>query len=274
MRISELEPGLPADRPSVEHGRAQALRGAVDGGREPGRTGAHHDEIGLVRLELGRKAERPRQLGGAGIREHAAVGEGDGRLRRIGLRLEPMRDPEARDRGPERMGASRAGLGDDRGARRSLTAQPRRLLEQLGDRPVKDLVGARRRPEHVEVDPAARHALEDELGELAIEPTEPGDQEPSPGRGMQRTDAGEELGAALPGREHDRHLVPVAARFLDDRHQLVVRAAADRVVGAVSPLELVGHAAALRRVVVGDHEQRLPVGWRHGGSAVILRPSL
>ncbi len=217
-------------------------------------------------LERRGEAECLRQLGGARIREDAAVGEEHCRLGGMCLLLEPVGNPEPGDRRAQRVGAGRAGLRDDCGAGRPLPAQPRRLLEQLGDRPVEDLVRNGRRAQHVEVDPAARHALEDELGERSIQPAEPRDQEPAPRRRMEAANAREQLGAALARREHDRDDLARRPRLLEDRDQLVVRAAADRVVAAVAPSELVGDAAALRRVVVGDHEQRFAGGWAHGCS--------
>ena len=43
--MRELWPGLPAGRVALDHHRAQALGGAVDGGGQPGGPAAHHHQV-------------------------------------------------------------------------------------------------------------------------------------------------------------------------------------------------------------------------------------
>ncbi len=65
--------GLAAGRLALDHHRPQALRGAVDGGRQPGRAAADDHEVVVVR---GRRAGHPeplRELEHARALEHLAV---------------------------------------------------------------------------------------------------------------------------------------------------------------------------------------------------------
>ena len=207
--------GLAADGARVEHGRPQPLRGAVDRRAQPGGAGADDDEIGLVRVELGRETERPGQLGGSRIGQDLAVGE----RHRRGVTVagdRPVRDAEARQARAELVRAGGACVGDDDRARRPLAAQALRLLQQLADRPVEDLVAPPRRCDHVEVDPAARHAAEDELADAASAPAEPGDQEAAPRRREAAAHPGEQVGSLLPGREGEGDVVAVRLRLVED----------------------------------------------------------
>lgn len=47
---------LASDPSLVDHKGAQALGGAIDGGREPGRPGAHDDDVVRLFLEIDRRA--------------------------------------------------------------------------------------------------------------------------------------------------------------------------------------------------------------------------
>ena len=252
--------GLAADGARVEHGRPQALRGGVHGRAQAGRAGADDDEIGLVRVELRREAERTRQLGRLGIGQHLAVGERHRRLLPVLRGDSPVRNAEPGEAGAKLVRTRRARVGDDGRARGAFAAQALRLLQQLADRPVEDLVPAPRRCDHVEVDPAAGHAAQDELADAAAAPAEPGDQEAAPGGREAAAHPGEQVGSLLSRREGDGDVGPVRLGLVEDALELGGRADPDDVVGAVATLELLRDQAALVRVVVGDHEQRRTVG--------------
>ena len=220
--------GLAADGTGVEHGRAEALGRAVDRGAEPGGTGADDDEVGVVRVELGREAERPRQLRGARVGQSLAVGE---RNRRRAADLgchRPVRDPEPGEGRPQLVCARGAVVCDDDRARRALAAQPLRLLQQLADRPVEDLVAPARRCDHVEVDPTAGHAAQHELADAAAAPAEPRDEKAAPRRREAAAHAGEQVCSLLSGCERERDLVAVCLRLVEDNAELGGRADPDR----------------------------------------------
>ena len=56
-------PGLAAEHGALDHQRVEALRGAVDGGAEPGRPAADDQQVDLLaRRQLEADPERPREL--------------------------------------------------------------------------------------------------------------------------------------------------------------------------------------------------------------------
>ena len=61
--------GLPAERLALEHQRGQAFRGAVDGGAQPGRTGADDGQVEHRRLDVDGDAEGGGELAVGGIGE-------------------------------------------------------------------------------------------------------------------------------------------------------------------------------------------------------------
>ncbi len=182
-----------------------------------------------------------------------------------------MRNAQPRERRLQLVCAPRARVGDHDRSGRALALQPGRLLQELRDRPVEDLVRSPRGADDVQVDPAARHRAQHEAAERAIRPAEPGDQQASPCGREARTHARQQLGAALADGEAHRNVVPVRRRSVERQLQLGDRAAADGIVAAIAPVELVHDASAVGRVVVGDHEQRLASRGGHGASAPILR---
>jgi hypothetical protein len=208
-----------------------------------------------VRIQLGREAERACQLGGARVREHGAVGERD-RRRRLVLRLTcTVRDPEAGQGGAQLVGPGGAEVGHHGRARGPFALQPLRLLQELRDRAVEDLVARTSGPEDVEVDPAPGHAPQHELRGRSVGPAEPRDQQAAAGGGEAPADTGEQGGAVLARREHDGHVLAVGVRLLERLGQLRGRAAADAVVSLVAARQLAHDPAALGRIVVCDHEQ-------------------
>jgi hypothetical protein len=225
-----------------------------------------------VVVEFGGKAERPRQLGGGRVGEHLAVGERHRRSGVVVARQRAVRDAEPRQRRAQAVGFGRLLVRDDRGARRPLAPQPLRLLEQLADRAVEDLVAAARGLDHVEVDPAPGHAAQHQLADAAAAPAEPRDQQPSARRREAAPHAREQRSPVLPRRERDGDVVPARLCLVEYAGELGRRAEPDRVVVAVPPLQLCLDQGALGRVVVGDHEQRRSVGERHRRSPPILRP--
>ena len=224
-----------------------------------------------MRVELGREAERTGQLGRLGIGQHLAVGERHRRRLPVVRCDRPVRNAEPREARAKLVCTRRARVGDDRRARRALAAKALRLLQQLADRPVEDLVPAPGRCDHVEVDPAAGHAAQDELTDAAAAPAEPGDQEAPPGGREAAAHPSEQVGTLLPAREGDGDVGTVGLRLVEDALELGGRADPDGVVGAVATLELFRDQAALVRVVVGDYEQRRTVRGGHERSRAILR---
>jgi hypothetical protein len=65
--------GLASQRPGLGDERPQALGGAVDRGREARRSGAEHDEVEDLPVDLGAQAERARHLRGRRVAQDAVV---------------------------------------------------------------------------------------------------------------------------------------------------------------------------------------------------------
>ena len=95
-------PGLPAGRLALDHDRPQALRRAVDGRGQPGRTGADDHGVVLGRLRLGGEPEQLRDP--AQLRPHdgLAVDDAD---RRVVVRRPAARPTTARRRRRRRAAA-------------------------------------------------------------------------------------------------------------------------------------------------------------------------
>jgi len=88
---------------------------------------------------------------------------------------------------------------------------------------------------------------------------------------MELTNAVEQARSLLTGRKYDGNRGSPLPRTVEHRPHLGGRATPDGVVGAVPPFELLLHAGARSRVVVGDHEQRLLRGSEVTGLPTILR---
>ena len=86
-------PGLAARRPRLGDERPQALRAAVDRGREPGRPGAEHDEVEALAVDLRAQAQRPRDLRRRRVAHHVVGVHEHGRLR--ARDVEPLEHPRA-----------------------------------------------------------------------------------------------------------------------------------------------------------------------------------
>ena len=145
----------------------------------------------------------------------------------------------------------------------ALAAQALGFVQELADRAVEDLVASAGGRDHVQVDPAARHAAQDELAEAGTAPAEPRDQEAAPRGRKAPAHAGQQIGAILSGGEGERDLVTGRRRRVENAPELGGGADPKPVVGAVSALQLGLDQRALVRVVVGDHEQRRSGGGRH-----------
>jgi hypothetical protein len=72
---------LPAGRPGLRHERAQPLRAAVHGGRQPGRSRAQHDEIEALPVDVGAQSERAGDLGRGRVAHHLGGVDEHRRLR-------------------------------------------------------------------------------------------------------------------------------------------------------------------------------------------------
>ena len=79
--MSELERRLPADAALVDDQRPEALRGAVDRRREPGRPGADDDDVELAPFRIDRRADRSGELEIARSLERGPVREDHERKR-------------------------------------------------------------------------------------------------------------------------------------------------------------------------------------------------
>ena len=95
-----------------------------------------------------------------------------------------------------------------------------------------------------------------QLGDRAVGPAEPRDEQPAAGCRKARADLREQGDAFLPGGEHDGDVLAVRrAPAASVSASSAVVTAANRVVGPVAPRQLGHDPAALGGIVVGDHEQ-------------------
>ena len=68
---------LAAEPAFVDDQGAESLRGAIDGRRQTGRSGADDHKVEFHPLRVHRRARRQRELGVAGVRQDRAVGKDD-----------------------------------------------------------------------------------------------------------------------------------------------------------------------------------------------------
>ena len=172
-----------------------------------------------------------RDLGVGGVVQHRAVGEDDERQLAAppaaatsarpsseSARRERVRDRAAPERLPQLVGPAGPGLADDVDGvrRRALRLGP--VEQQARDRLVEQLVGGRRRPQHVVVDATLGDRVEDRLAGVRIAPVAPPDQQPAlrvrvqPARFVQQLAAGRPVEPM--GREHQRDVVAVVGELL------------------------------------------------------------
>ena len=163
-------PGLAADASGVHDDDVKPLRGAVDGGRQARRPGAHHHHVEGALVEALRSAGGQRDLGVRRIAERAAVGQHHQRQPRIGAGLgdqiaslvgvgaaERVRHGAGLEHGSQLVcTAGRPLVADDLHGvgNPPLVAGP--FQQEAGDRLMKDLVRGRGGLEHEVVDAPER----------------------------------------------------------------------------------------------------------------------
>jgi hypothetical protein len=267
--------GLTADRLALDHERAQALRGRVDGRREPRGSRADHDHV-VVALsrQVGRHPVGRGELDVGRVDERAAVEQDDDRLaaavaapvhgqdpraavaRRV---VEDVRDAVAGQQRRQLVHARGPLAPDDRDLRRARGVRARELVQELRHGPVEELVGRAPRLDHVEVEVAPRHALEDRRRGVGLAPGGPVDQQRAPRAGVQPAGPAQQLRAGqarhpLVG-QHERDARPLLAQALERGQRVVARPAAlDAVVAGIAALELGAHPGEPLGVVVGGEQ--------------------
>ena len=275
-------PGLPADRPALDHQGREALGRGVDRARQPRRPGADDDHVvdgvgpdrahqteRVGQLDVGRVHQRRRGRGElqddhgqfrlleSQIVEDAARGLGV-------LGVEADRDVVAGEGVAQHVGPFV--LPADQAHRLEAVALGEvPVVEDVGDRAVELLVPWPFRADELELGVPFGDGPEDGGG--ALEVTPPDDDRPL-GRRLDRAGPPQEqqpLPVARPVvREHHGDLAAPAAQPLEDGPGVVVGPARDDlVVGAVPPAQLAVEDRP--RFVVHRHQQhhrRPPVGHR------------